>query len=175
MNSELQERIDEESARAEALLRVPTSWEPVDLRPILDGTWERPRPTVGKRTDGIGVLYVGYVHAVASETEAGKTWLALVIARDVLEAGGIVVYLDYEDDESAIVGRLLSMGVSRQAIAKRIRLGEVVHVRLEVERTAGAVVRIADVRARRAAGLAAAGVKDRTGSPRELRAAGGER
>lgn len=67
------------------------------------------------------------------------------------------------------------LGVSRQAIAKRIRLGEAVHVRLEAERTAGAVVRIADVRARRAAGLASAGVEDRTGSPRELRAAGGAR
>lgn len=76
----------------------------------------------------------------------------------------------YSQNEQAAI-----LGVSRQAIAKRIRLGEVVHVRLEVERTAGAVVRIADVRARRAAGLAAAGVKDRTGSPRELRAAGGER
>ena len=76
----------------------------------------------------------------------------------------------YSQNEQAAI-----LGVSRQAIAKRIRLGEVVHVRLEVERTAGAVVRIADVRARRAAGLAAAGVKDRTGSPRELRAAEGER
>jgi hypothetical protein len=50
-----------------------------------------------------------------------------------------------------------------------------VHVQQEAERTAGAVVRIADIRARRAAGLAAAGIEDRTGSPRELRAAGGER
>lgn len=65
--------------------------------------------------------------------------------------------------------------VSRQAIAKRIKLGADVHVRLEAERTAGAVVRIADVRAARAAALAEAGVQDRTGSPRELRAAGGAR
>lgn len=74
----------------------------------------------------------------------------------------------YSQNEQARI-----LGVSRQAIAKRVRLGEAVHVRIEAERTAGAVVRIADVRARRAAGLAAAGIQDRTGSPRELRAAGG--
>lgn len=74
----------------------------------------------------------------------------------------------YSQNEQAAI-----LGVSRQAVAKRIRAGEAVHVRLEAERTADAVVRIADVRARRAAGLEAAGVRDRTGSPRELRAAGG--
>jgi hypothetical protein len=76
----------------------------------------------------------------------------------------------YSQNEQARI-----LGVTRQAIAKRIKLGADVHVRLEAERTAGAVVRIADVRARRAAGMAAAGVEDRTGSPRELRAAGGAR
>lgn len=74
----------------------------------------------------------------------------------------------YSQNEQARI-----LGVTRQAMAKRIKLGEQVHVRQEAERTAGAVVRIADVRAQRAAGLAAAGVEDRTGSPRELRAAGG--
>lgn len=76
----------------------------------------------------------------------------------------------YSQNEQAAI-----LGVSRQAVAKRIGLGEAVHVRLEAERTTGAVVRIADVRARRTEGLAAAGIEDRTGSPRERRAAGGPR
>lgn len=76
----------------------------------------------------------------------------------------------YSQNEQARV-----LGVTRQAVAKRIKLGEQVHVAIEAARSAGAVVRIADVRARRAAGLASAGVPDRTGSPRELRAAGGAR
>ncbi|WP_149264333.1 hypothetical protein [Actinomadura sp. K4S16] len=62
------------------------------------------------------------------------------------------------------------LSVSRQAAAKRIKLGEAVHVRLQVLAGDGAVVRIADIRAQRAAGLAAAGVEDRTGSVRELAA-----
>lgn len=76
----------------------------------------------------------------------------------------------YSQNEQARI-----LGVKRQAIAKRIGLGEQVHVRQEAAREDGAVVRIADVRARRAAGLAAAGIEDKTGSPRELRAAGGAR
>lgn len=60
------------------------------------------------------------------------------------------------------------LGTSRQAIAKRIKLGEEVHVRLQSLRADGALVRIADVRAERARGLAAAAVEDSTGSVREL-------
>jgi hypothetical protein len=63
------------------------------------------------------------------------------------------------------------LGTSRQAIAKRIRAGEDVYALVQQARGGGALIRIGDVRARRAAGLHAAGVADVTGSPRELRAA----
>jgi len=66
------------------------------------------------------------------------------------------------------VGSIL--GVSKQAVHARVRLGEQVLVRLEAARSAGAVVRLSDVRQARAAGLAGAGVADVTGSPRELAA-----
>lgn len=75
----------------------------------------------------------------------------------------------YSQNEQARI-----LGVSRQAIAKRIGLGEAVYVRHESQRASGGVVRLADVRARRAAALAAVEVEDRTGSARE-RAAGGTR
>jgi hypothetical protein len=64
-------------------------------------------------------------------------------------------------------------GVTRQAIAKRIALGELVYARMQEARGAGALVRIADVRARRAQLLAGADVKDRSGSVLELRTADG--
>lgn len=67
------------------------------------------------------------------------------------------------------------LGVSKQAVHKRVRLGEEVYVRLEAARAGGAVVRLADVRQARARGLAGAGVADRTGSPRELAAGDGAR
>jgi hypothetical protein len=62
------------------------------------------------------------------------------------------------------------MGISKQAVHKRVRLGEAVLGRLAAARNNGAIVRLADMRKKRAAGLAAAGLEDRTGSPRELAA-----
>ena len=62
------------------------------------------------------------------------------------------------------------LGVSKQAIHKRVGLGEEVFVRLEAAKASGAVVRLADMRAARAAALGQAGVTDRTGSPREITA-----
>jgi hypothetical protein len=60
------------------------------------------------------------------------------------------------------------VGVSRQAIHKRVGLGERVLARLAAARSNGAIVRLEDMRKTRAAGLAAAGLPDRTGSQREL-------
>jgi hypothetical protein len=74
----------------------------------------------------------------------------------------------YSQNEMAAI-----LGISRQAIAKRIRLGETVYARTWEARGAGAVVRVADIRDRRAELLADAGVTDRTGSVRELRTAAG--
>jgi hypothetical protein len=74
----------------------------------------------------------------------------------------------YSQNEMAAI-----LGTSRQAIAKRIRLGETIYARTWEARGAGAVVRVADIRTRRAQLLAGAGVADRTGSARELRPAAG--
>jgi hypothetical protein len=67
------------------------------------------------------------------------------------------------------------LGVSRQAIAKRIALGEQVYARTWAARGAGVLVRIGDIRARRAELLTAADIEDRTGSVLELRAYHGAR
>jgi hypothetical protein len=52
----------EEDARKDAYLR---SWQPVDLSDVLDGTWQPLQPTVGLRTDGVGVFYPGKSHTVS--------------------------------------------------------------------------------------------------------------
>lgn len=94
------------------------SWQPVDLRDVLDGNWEPPEPTVGRRSDGIGLFYPGKLHTVSSESEGGKTWLMLAAVLAELTAGNAVVYVDFEDDEGGIVGRLLSLGANRDQVAK---------------------------------------------------------
>jgi hypothetical protein len=62
------------------------------------------------------------------------------------------------------------LGVSKQAIHVRVGQGADVHAMLEAARAGGALVRLADVRGRRALALEAAGVPDKTGSAKELAA-----
>ncbi len=66
---------------------------------------EKLRPTVGKRTDGSGLFYRGKTHTVIGETEAGKDWLAQIVARVEMIAGNHVLYLDFEDDEDTAIDR----------------------------------------------------------------------
>jgi hypothetical protein len=95
---------------------VPSSWRPVDLTSVLDGTWRPLEPSVGRRSDGKGLFYPGKTHTVISETEAGKTWFALAAAIHEMAVGCHVFYIDFEDDEGTAVGRLLALGVSPDAI-----------------------------------------------------------
>jgi hypothetical protein len=87
------------------------TWRPVDLAEVLDGRYEPPVPTIGRRADGAGLYYPGRAHTVAAEPEAGKTWFQLGVSASELAAGHGVVYIDFEDDEGGIVGRLLALGV----------------------------------------------------------------
>lgn len=63
------------------------------------------------------------------------------------------------------IGRLL--GVSHQAIGKRAAKGRDAYAELQRARGAGAVIRLAVLRSRRAELLEAAAVPDRTGTERE--------
>lgn len=94
-------------------------WQPVDLTGVLNGTYRPPMPTVGRRSDGVGLFYPGREHAIVSESEAGKTWFVLSAAADEMNTGNHVVYLDFEDDEGGIVGRLITLGIDRDTIRDR--------------------------------------------------------
>lgn len=95
------------------------SWLPVDLTAVLDGTYQPPVPSVGRRDDGAGLFYSGRVHTIAAESEGGKTWLALHAAMAELAAGNGVLYVDFEDDEGGVVGRLLALGAKPLAVRER--------------------------------------------------------
>ncbi|MFD7772428.1 AAA family ATPase [Streptomyces sp. NPDC059787] len=88
------------------------SWAAQDLSAVLDGTYRPPQPTVGHRDDRIGLFYPGRVSSVASESEAGKTWLALLACLQELKAGRHVLYVDFEDDAGGVVGRLMALGAN---------------------------------------------------------------
>lgn len=95
------------------------SWQRVNLDQVLSGQWTPPEPTVGRRVDGVGMFYPGKLHSVASESEAGKTWLMLATAFEELRRGNTVLYLDFEDDEGGVVGRLLALQADHAAIRDR--------------------------------------------------------
>jgi len=89
---------------------APRTWAAQDLRSVLDGTYKPPQPSVGRRDDGVGLFYPGRMNSVASESEAGKTWFALIACLQELNDGNHVLYIDFEDDAGGVVGRLLCLG-----------------------------------------------------------------
>lgn len=97
----------------------PRPWRAIDLEPVLSGNWKPPEPTVGCRGDGVGLLYRGKLHTISSESEAGKTWFILAAAFEELRAGNHVLYIDFEDDEGGVVGRLLTLQTPVKWIRER--------------------------------------------------------
>lgn len=105
------------------------SWGPHDLRGTVvglqHGTIDRPKPSVGRRTDGAFWLYAKRVNCLAGESGSGKTWTALTSVAAELEDGNAVVFLDLEDSEVGIVSRLLDLGVDGDVLADLARFAYV--------------------------------------------------
>lgn len=85
-------------------------WEPIDLTPYLDGTFEPPVPTVLRRTDGLALMYAGMTHSFHGESESGKSMIVQGEAAALLADGQRVLYLDYEADPGSVAHRLVMMG-----------------------------------------------------------------
>ncbi len=96
--------------------RAPSTWQPVDLGPFLDGTHVAPAPDLLRRSDGAGLAYPGRVHWLAGEPGALKSWLALHACAQAMHAGEPVVFIDFEDGPAGIVGRLEALGVTAPTI-----------------------------------------------------------
>jgi hypothetical protein len=92
-----------------------------ELRPHLDGTVIRPEPSVGGlRDDYIAILYPKRWHTVIGLTGCGKTSFAIWHIKAVLDAGGHVVYLHFEEtDPGGVLERLQGIGVHAEVIAKQ--------------------------------------------------------
>jgi len=97
---------------------------------------------------------------------------ALVHLRDLestfRDAVNLGVYLANQGADHYGINSIAAMlGVSKQAVHKRVKLGEAVYVRLEAAKAAGPVVRLGDFRQARAAELARLSIPDVTGSDKE--------
>lgn len=96
-----------------------TGWGFSDLTPVLDGTHKPAQPDVGARDDGVGMFYPGHVNGITGESEAGKSWVALISCLVEMNRGNTVCYMDFEDSEVGVVSRLLLIGATPDLIASR--------------------------------------------------------
>lgn len=102
----------------EQLERERSSWKPLPL----DGEAEEEAPPSILAIGGTdrALLYSGATNSISGESEAGKTWLALVACREVIERGGRVLWLDFEDTRNRFLGRLDAMSIPRELASKYV-------------------------------------------------------
>ncbi len=93
----------------------------VDIGGILDSGYHRELPTIGRIQGGGCLLYPGRLNEIHAEPSVGKTNVALAIAAEVLTDGGVVVFVDPEDNPAAITARLAGMGAPEAAMRSRFR------------------------------------------------------
>jgi hypothetical protein len=87
----------------------PNSWQPVDI--LSAGVNPPAPPTIA------GLLYADRSHLLSGETEAVKSWQALVFCAELIQAGRPVAYVDYENGPAEILARLRHLGVSDEEVA----------------------------------------------------------
>jgi Bifunctional DNA primase/polymerase, N-terminal/AAA domain len=121
--------------------RDTDSWEPVDLTDAVQGKKVRMPPSILRRSDGMCMFYEGQINYLHGADGVGKSWVGLFASKHVLDEGGHVVWLDWEDpDEVTIVGRLLDLGVAPDVILERFH-----YHHPETEATKPAVAKITDL------------------------------
>lgn len=92
------------------------TWAPIDLDPVLDGTYEPETPTLMPRTDGANLLYPGRIHSFHGESESGKSLVAQGETARLLQDGQDVLYVDFEADHASVTGRLLELGATKAQV-----------------------------------------------------------
>lgn len=99
------------------------SWQPMNLRAVLDGTVPKVEPTIGLiRADGLALLYPGKEHSILGEMESGKSWFSTASCAAELLKGEYVVYIHFEEcDPTDTVERLRVLGVPDAVILERFR------------------------------------------------------
>lgn len=112
----VRERVAQATEEQDRPTGDPTSWNFSDLAPVLDGTHKPRQPIVGARDDGVGLFYPGCINGIQGESEAGKSWVALISCLVEMNRGNHVAYLDFEDSEAGVVGRLLLIGAHPDTI-----------------------------------------------------------
>ncbi|MBV8983506.1 MAG: toprim domain-containing protein, partial [Acidimicrobiia bacterium] len=91
--------------------------KPVDFDALLEDV-DRIAPTIFPRWDGQCLLYPRRVNLFFGESESGKSMAAIAACCAEVLQGHHVIYLDWEDDEYLMLGRLRDMGVDLKTITE---------------------------------------------------------
>lgn len=92
--------------------REPSSWRVVPLAGVVEE--DSPPSILAIGATSRHLLYAGSTNSIFGESESGKSWIALVAAREVIDRGGRVLWLDFEDNARRFRGRLDSMSVPQE-------------------------------------------------------------
>lgn len=112
---------DLEDDRGASTEWVGETWRPVDLRTMLAEGYETPTPTIGEVAGSdVALFYPGRINSVFGDSGGGKTWLALMLAVEVLRSGRDVVLVDYEDHAAAAANRLRRLGVDSETVFEHL-------------------------------------------------------
>src|SRR5579884_3014858 len=111
--------LDEAQAREEKHAKLVSQWgldgleSPLVPIPIADLLREGIEPIPMLLDDW---LYEGELHWIYAEAEAWKTWVALILALDVMAQGKRVVWFDEEVGQVMLVQRLQALGADPDVI-----------------------------------------------------------
>ena len=85
---------------------------------LAKGTPEAPKPSIGYRSDGLGLIYPEAVNIIFGSPEAGKTLAGSAIAADCIFQGGSVLLVDIDHNGAgASISRLRSFGISSDILS----------------------------------------------------------
>ncbi|KYH43237.1 AAA family ATPase [Branchiibius sp. NY16-3462-2] len=95
---------------------MQSSWAPADMAAVLAGDLDVAKPTLLERSDSERLIYGELLNGLHGESESGKTWVALFMCTQVMQAGGKVLYLDFESSMVDIASRLMALGVDAAVV-----------------------------------------------------------
>lgn len=98
---------------------VDHGWMTTDLSVVLSADYEPIKPTKLARVDGPCLFYAERINAVYGESGSGKSWVAMALCAEEINAGNHVAYFDLEDHAGSMAHRMLSLGVSSDDLIER--------------------------------------------------------
>lgn len=110
--------------RAEKSEQGGNSWSAVDVDEVLsrlDDPDSAVQPVYLERPDGQALIYPGKVHTVFGESESAKSWLCLLACLDAIRRGETACFLDFEDDPDSVIGRMLTLGATKNELRRSFR------------------------------------------------------